>query len=391
VELLVGIVGVAGVLVGVAGTIIAYRSLKAQHKETNKKLHYVTYVNSLIVPRGRIAQKIELYFRGEELINPCIALIYIQNSGEASVVEQDFRSPIKIRFEQALIFMGMTRGNRPDVLTSEQLSATPTHIEIGPTLLNPGDAITFICLIEAASPEISVFGRLVGVDQISRLDEFESGSNLRFVRDDLLLSTFKTNGNLRQKRAYRKKLEITRFEWPLLANPNGQIDELLEQIRVRVSGVFLKDPHLYLFDITNSGTEPILPSDYDGSLVVRTDEGTIVHAELDYRIGPDRQEMVVRSTEREVLIEPRRLDPEHVFSLLVLVDGNGQDLRLENEPAPVEPGILMKPDNPCLRVAIEYDDSLKYKIYRFLENSPFYSLRNKAFESWFEQDQDRKR
>jgi hypothetical protein len=349
-------------------------------------------VNSLVVPRGKVTEKIELYYRGEKLVNPCIALIYIQNSGEAPVVEQDFRSPIKIRFEQALIFMGMARGNRPDVVTTEQLSAAPMHIGIGPSLLNPGDAITFICLIEAASPEVSVFGRLVGVDQISRLDELEFGSNLRFVRDDLILNTFKTeNGSLGAKSGLRKKLEITRFEWPLLANPNGHIDELLEEIRVRVGGVFVQDPHLYLFDITNSGSDPILPSEYDGPLVIRTDKGTVVHAELDYRAGLDRQEMAVRRTEHEVLIEPRRLDPEHVFSLMVVVDGDGQDLRLENEPVPVEPGFLMKPDNPCLRVAIEYDDSLKYRIYRFLENSPFYSLRNKAFETWFEQDQDRKR
>jgi hypothetical protein len=259
-------------------------------------------------------------------------------------------------------------------------------------VLNPGDGITFICLIEAASPEISVFGRLVGVDQISRLDEFESGSNLRFVRDDLIFNTFKTeNGSLHTKSRLRKKLEITRFEWPLLANPNGQIGELLEEIRVQVSGVFVQDPHLYLFDITNGGSEPILASEYHGPLVVRTDNATVAHAELDYRVELDRQEMAVRSTEHEVLIEPRRLDPMHVFSLMVLVDGDGHDLRLENEPAPVVPGLLLKPDNPCLRVAIEYDDLFKYRIYRLLENSPFYSLRNKAFEAWFEQDRKRRR
>ena len=85
----------AGVLLGIVGSYISFLALRAQLKQTDKRIHYVRFVSPFLVPRDDTTREaIELYMNGRQLINPHLYVVRIENSGRAPIVPDDFDSPM---------------------------------------------------------------------------------------------------------------------------------------------------------------------------------------------------------------------------------------------------------------------------------------------------------
>jgi len=88
----------AGILVGIISAILTYFTLKAQLRQTNRRVHYVRYISPLLMSRDDATQNaVELELYGEPLISPYVYVVNIENPGSAPIVPSAFDSPIAIR------------------------------------------------------------------------------------------------------------------------------------------------------------------------------------------------------------------------------------------------------------------------------------------------------
>jgi hypothetical protein len=59
------------------------------------------------------------------------------------------------------------------------------ELRLGPMLLNPGDAVKLTALVESAGDDLSITGRLVGVEQILEIPpmSLSPSGGLRFINE----------------------------------------------------------------------------------------------------------------------------------------------------------------------------------------------------------------
>ncbi len=148
-------------------------------------------------------------------------------------------------------------------------------------LLNPGDSLKLIALVESAGDDLSVMGRLAGVEQIVQIPPNDWMAHLTFHSEDHLtreLRAMPTGQAMRDAESH-EPLDCMRWKWPLLANPNGEAQDLLERIEVKVNGIAAKQPTMFIYGVTNGG-RPISARDFGGPICIRSRQSIFRHSHL---------------------------------------------------------------------------------------------------------------
>lgn len=337
---------VAG-LIGGAALVLAYLQLKAQLKQTDKRLHYVRYVSSLVLSRNELTREaVEFYLNGQRLINPHVYRIKVENTGSAPIVPADFESPILIRCTTSLFVAGVVSWNRTGVMRPEQnsLAGTARELRLGPMLLNPRDALRLTILVQVAEDDLSISGRLAGVEQILQIPPMGLGPTAglylaneywpdrKAVRADVSDETTPAKSNSRW-------LSCMKFTLPLVANLDGEVERLIKGVEVRLHGKLTNSPSVISYSLDNESTEVIAASDSSNPLLIRSRQSEFRHAHarklrnLNERSEAE-EEVSISLGRHKVHIEPITLAPGDVLHVELIVDGLGDDLEIES-PVPI--------------------------------------------------------
>jgi hypothetical protein len=363
----------AGLLVGVIGTIFAYLAWKAQLKQVDKRLHYVHYVSSLTLSRDDTTREaIEYYLNGEQLIDPKVYVIKIKNAGSAPIVPSDFQSPIIIRFSTSQFVDLAFRGNRPDILRQEQIDLADSgrELRLGPVLLNPNDAVRVIALVQGADDNLSMTGRLAGVEQIVEIPpmDLNPAAELRLInknwqdRKTARIHAEEQDTHVRSART----LGAFKSEFPLFANPEGAVDMLLDGVEVRVHGEPTHSPAVIRYSFTNDSRQEVAVSDQDARLSIQSGKSQFRHAHVSIRRQVNRrfdvrEEATADMSLHELLIAPFRLGQGDMLNVDMIVDGSSGDLEIRS-PIPVVEHLSLIPDPSIpLTVELDYEKGLKYR------------------------------
>lgn len=162
-SLLLESVGFVVGLVGVILSIILYR--KSAFKKT---LSYgIISQNPLIALPDDILERIEISFQGELVANVRLIALKLQNSGNVSIIPDDFISPLDISFGDNTNILSHTVTETSPENIHLQIQAHNSHITIKPLLLNPGDSFVITFLVDQFSGNVYVSARIQGVKQIS--------------------------------------------------------------------------------------------------------------------------------------------------------------------------------------------------------------------------------
>jgi hypothetical protein len=369
--LLVGVAGVAGVIT----MIFAYLTWKAQLKQTDKRLHYVYYVSSLTLSRDDVTREaIKYYLNGEQLVNPKVYVIKIENAGNAPVVPSDFQSPIIMRFPASRFVELAFRENRPNILRREQidLADSDRELRLGPALLNPHDTLRVIALVQGANDDLSITGRLAGVEQIVRIPpmDLNPAAELRLINKnwhDRTVGRINPKPRNMDVQSGDRALGTIKSEFPLFANPDGAVEMLLDGVEVRVHGESTNSPAIIRYSFTNENRQEVTLSDQDAPLSIQSGPSQFRHANASIRrqIGRRydvREEVTMSLSPHELRIPPFRLGPGDMLNVDMIIDGSSDHLKVRS-PVPVVEHLSLIPDpSTPLTVGLDYEKSLKYRI-----------------------------
>jgi hypothetical protein len=343
----------AGVLLGIVGSYISFLALKAQLKQTDKRIHYVRFVSPFLVPRDDATREaVELYLNGRQLINPHLYVVRIENSGRAPITPNDFDSPIIVRLNKSIFTWATLSWNRSDILREEhKIKMSLRELRVGPILLNPRDALTLVALVEAAEDDLSVIARAAGVEQIVQIPPADWASALKFVNEEYLRKgeAGRESRRVPHTRLPSNALECWRFRWPLLANPDGQTQDLVDDVEIRVNGVTTSQPTMLTFGITNKTGRTLSSSDFGGLITVRCPQSVFRHGSVvdQHRVGrrlQERRQLPISVTDHEIRISPPTLDPDDTIDLSVILDGSGDDLEISSPSVPIVTTLSLVPD-----------------------------------------------
>jgi hypothetical protein len=327
----------------------------------------------MLVSRDEAANTaMKLYLDGHELVNPHVNAIKIENTGRAPIVPDDFDGPISIRLHESIFLSLSISWNRPNILQEDkhELQMSTRELQIGPMLLNPGDVLTVIAVVDTIADDLSVVGRLAGVEQILQIPPSETMAHLRFLNDNYYVGPTKRAAPLPVPNAKLagKTLDCMRFRWPILANPNGQAHSLLKDIEVRVNGFATSQPIALIYGLSNTTKETILASDFGGPLTIRSRESIFRHAYA-RRKPPleDEDFLPIEVRDHEIRVQPTQLERDDIVNVTVILDGAGDDLDVSSPSLPIIVGSPMTIDpQSLLSVDLDYNHSLKHRLNRFL-------------------------
>jgi hypothetical protein len=338
--------------------------------------NYGWRISPLLLSRDDATRDVvELFLYGHRLINPHIYVVKIENSGSVPIVPGDFDSPILIRLNQSIFLWIALSWNRPDILREEQhnveMSPSSQELRVGPMLLNPGDALTLVALVELADDDLSVIGRLAGVEQIVQIPPADWASYMTFFRkDDVDSNEGGSSPKLLQKPdpvSSYKTLHCIAFQPPLLTNPNNQAGPLLEMIEVKVNGTVTTNPTMLIYGFFNSTGAKLSPSDFGGPITVLSHQSIFRHARAyrSYHLdnAQERTTLPIKISDHEVRIEPPGLNPDETLHLDIIVDGPGDDLEFSSPSVGMVGTSPMVPEHQSpLTVKLDHDRSMKSRL-----------------------------
>jgi hypothetical protein len=317
-------------------------------------------------------EAIKYYLNGEQLVNPNVYVIKIENAGSAPIVPSDFQSPIIIRFPASRFVELAFRGNRPDILRQEQveLADSDRELRLGPALLNPHDALRVIALVQGANDDLSITGRLAGVEQIVKIPPMDLNptAELRLINrnwQDPKAARINPKHRNTDAQSGDRTLGTIKSEFPLFANPDGAVEMLLDGVEVRVHGEPTNSPAVIRYSFTNESRQEVALSDQDAPLSIRSGPSQFRHANASIRRQISRryevsEEVTASLSPHELRIAPFRLGPGDMLNVDMIVDGSSDDLEIKS-PVPVVEHLSLIPD-PRLTVGLDYEKSLKYRV-----------------------------
>jgi hypothetical protein len=265
------------------------------------------------------------------------------------------------------------RGNRPDILRQEQIDLVDSdrELRLGPVLLNPHDALRVIALVQGAEDDMSITGRLAGVEQIVEIPpmDLNPGAELRLInknwhsRRAAKIDAENRNTHVRGART----LGTIKSEFPLFANPEGAVEMLLDDVEVRVHGESTHSPKVLRYSFTNDSREEVAASGQNAPLSIQSGRSQFRHAHASIRRPVNRrydvrEEVAADISPHELRIAPVRLGRGDMLNVDMIVDGSSDDLEIKS-PVPVVEHVSFVPDPSIpLTVELDYEKSLKYRL-----------------------------
>lgn len=135
-----------------------------------KALTYdILSLTPLATVNDNLEGRLQILFDGRSVSNVQLALIRFTNSGNVPVSSDDYERPISIQVDDnaRILSAGVTKTVPKSI--NPTIKFDKTCVTIAPVLLNKGDSITIKLLVANFEGNISVIGRVVGIDDIKEL------------------------------------------------------------------------------------------------------------------------------------------------------------------------------------------------------------------------------
>lgn len=155
-------------LLAVVATFIVYGLQRRR-----KRLVYFARFSQLVFIDPSAKGKVSILFEGEPVEGVRLAEFGVQNAGESEILVSDFFTPLSFVFEEGTDILSVEVSQKVpndlpvdfEVKSRRGENTEAPSISISPLLLNPGDEITFKCLL-TKSHDLTVSARIAGVKRI---------------------------------------------------------------------------------------------------------------------------------------------------------------------------------------------------------------------------------
>lgn len=159
------IVGAAGLVVGAVGAVIGYRAWKDQ---TNDQRYALTWTEPLTLPFSgwgwpRVPDA-QISLGGQALGDPYTIMMSLHNTGTEPLRAEEFEHGILIHMEETSLIRAGAIGPR-DRLTVRLPNATT--VAVTPRLLNAGETIHVLAIVDGKPTKIAADVRATGVAKLS--------------------------------------------------------------------------------------------------------------------------------------------------------------------------------------------------------------------------------
>ena len=180
--------GQAEVILGLLGLLLTALLYDFCRRAKRKRLTY-DYTS------GRVANFVDTFggelkitFAGRPVDDVSVVSLTLKNAGGAPIQRADYEGDLQFRFpeSEALVGIQATRSVPSDLVQRVKLIARNENkslifFGVEPLLLNPGDQLTMLVLVNKFKNRVTAHGRVVGVSKIERrsVDSAISASQVR--------------------------------------------------------------------------------------------------------------------------------------------------------------------------------------------------------------------
>lgn len=143
-------------------TFVIYQ-LQRQRKSLSYELISKTH---LLTVREELEGKLQVLYEGEPARSLSILVLKLWNSGNQPLLASEYERPVSFCLGKDARVLSADITNREPSAVAVNIGTRENHLVMEPTLLNPGDAITFKLLVRDVGADISPDARIVGVKSI---------------------------------------------------------------------------------------------------------------------------------------------------------------------------------------------------------------------------------
>ena len=149
-----------------------------QRKELSYEFVYRAPLVSIEEPvRGRV----KVLLDDKPVQNIHLVAVRILNSGNLPIIPADYERPVSLCFsENAQIVSAEVSETKPKSLQTT-VSVEKTKVVLAPVLLNSGDSLTLKMLVNQFDEKIDVYGHIVGIKDIRKLESAPRQEAMRWV------------------------------------------------------------------------------------------------------------------------------------------------------------------------------------------------------------------
>lgn len=168
-------------IISIAAVVPAWLALNTNNK---KSLSYEVQSVSPLVSDEQISNNgVKVLFNGKEVTKPFVSVIRIINNGGIPIEKKDFDNPVTIAGGKAVRVLSASIIDKQPNSIATTIEQSDNKAILLPTLLNPEDTITIKLITGDEKPEISIYGRITGVKDLTK---YGSGHK----QESLILSAF---------------------------------------------------------------------------------------------------------------------------------------------------------------------------------------------------------
>ncbi len=152
----------------IIGTLISAYALIAERVGVSRQLSIqVHQPEPLLASAVSRPSDIELIYKGEKVLNPVQLKATLRNSGKSPILISEIESPVRLTVTQGRLIRAELQETSPSGL-EVSLKSGETFVEIIHKLINPGDAISVILLLDGNIGHQALVGsaRIAGVSNI---------------------------------------------------------------------------------------------------------------------------------------------------------------------------------------------------------------------------------
>jgi hypothetical protein len=367
-----------GSLIAAAAAVIAGLAYRSQLGTSFKRIHFSSFMMPFVIPQDAFTRDhLKISLEGDQLINPYLCVVSIENTGRSPILPSDFSGPLKIRnCDAALLRMATIRWNRPDILDASQLpdivtvgatkDVVPRHeLRIGPTLLNPRDKVTVYYIADVAPEkgELEVVGRIAGIEKIMRLPQRIAGISMTGNSEQVPVIYARD-----AKAAHQCKLTMTIAILPLLADPACAFCENLEVVVASRVVKYAQSMSILLINeasLSAQEGEAVITFEFHDAKIVRFTS----HSRGEH-LSAAQTSRHVRMRGSLLIITPPPLKSGEDFGVIIITDGECRNFSVQPQGIEIDSRIAIRFDADTL-----IDDNLAQSAPRlFLSNQHLYTF-----------------
>ncbi len=127
----------------------------------------ISFDKLITLPQDHLSG-LTLQYKGMPVEEPYLTIVKMQNTGNVPIKKTEFDKPISIKYkENVKVLEASITGKEPETIETS-LSIDTNQITLSPTLLNPGDSLIIRVLTTKTDKSLTVSGRIVGVNQLTK-------------------------------------------------------------------------------------------------------------------------------------------------------------------------------------------------------------------------------